>query len=58
MARKRNHPLVQIVVWLGVALVACLFLLVIVVSDLPAADVLERTFMDGMAEGNALCGGR
>ena len=55
MARKRKHPLVHLVVWLGVCLVMALLALLIVASQLPASDVLDRTFLDGMAEGNVMC---
>lgn len=55
MARKRNHPLVHLVLWLGISLTMSILGLVIVVSQLPASDALDRTFMDGMAEGNVMC---
>lgn len=55
MTRKRNHPLVHLVVWLGIALTMSILGLVIVAARLPAADVLDRTFLDGMAEGNVMC---
>ena len=55
MARKRNHPLVHLVVWLGISLAMAILGLVIVASRLPAADALDRTFLDGMAEGNTMC---
>lgn len=55
MARKRNHPLVHLVVWLGIALTMSILGLVVVAARLPAADVLDRTFLDGMAEGNVMC---
>jgi len=55
MARKRKHPLVHLVVWLGISLAMSMLLLVIVAARLPTADVLDRTFWDGMAEGNVMC---
>ena len=55
MARKRNHPWASLVLWLGVALFFATLALVIVVFQLPASDVLDRTFTDGMHEGNVMC---
>jgi hypothetical protein len=55
MARKRKHPLVHLVVWLGISLAMSLLLLIIVAARLPTADVLDRTFQYGMAEGSVMC---
>lgn len=55
MASKRNHPWACLVLWLGVALFFAILALVIVVFQLPASDVLDRTFTDGMHQGNVMC---
>ena len=58
MARKRNHPLVAIVCWLGTALAVSLCALALVVSNLgapPGPPDLDAVHLQGMAQGNAMC---
>lgn len=53
---KRRHPLVPLVIWLGVAVAALLFALVFVVSQRDVADVqLDRAHMAGMELGQQMC---
>lgn len=58
MARKRNHPLVPIVCWLGTALAVSLCALALVVSNMGTPPVpldLDAVHLQGMAQGNAMC---
>jgi len=58
MARKRNHPLVSIVCWLGIALAVALCALVLVISNVampPSPPDLDAVHLQGMAQGNAMC---
>lgn len=55
MARKRKHPLVPLVLWLGLSLLACLMALVYVLGQLPATQQLEATHTAGMKHGYELC---
>lgn len=53
--KRRNHPMTQLVLWLGLCLVAVLLALVHVVGKLPSSAQLESTHMEGMQVGYALC---
>lgn len=55
MTRKRKHPLIPLVLWLGVSLVASLMALVYVLGQLPSASLLESTHSAGMQHGYAMC---
>lgn len=55
MSRRRLHPLVPLVLWLGVSLVACLMALVYVLCQLPTSKQLESTHTAGMKSGYELC---
>ncbi len=53
--RKRRHPLTELVMWLGVSVLASLAALVWVVSQLPADAQLDNSHMAGMKEGYDMC---
>lgn len=53
--KKRQHPLVPLVAWLGCGLVASLMALVWVIGQLPEDRHLARVHLDGMKEGYSLC---
>ena len=53
--RKRRHPLIELVIWLALSLLATLAALVWVVYQLPADAQLESTHMAGMRVGYGLC---
>lgn len=56
MKRRRNHPLIPIVVWLGVALACCLFALVLVLVRTADQDErLDRAHTAGMELGQQMC---
>lgn len=55
MSRRRQHPLVPLVLWLGVSLVVCLMALVYVLGQLPSSNQLESTHTAGMKYGYELC---
>lgn len=58
MARKRNHPLVAITCWLGMALACAVCALVLVIATPgmpPSALDLDAVHLQGMAQGNAMC---
>jgi len=56
MTRRRNHPLIPIVVWLGVALACCLFALVLVLVRTAGQDEqLDRAHTAGMELGQQMC---
>lgn len=55
MSRSRQHPLVPLVLWLGVSLVVCLMALVYVLGQLPSSHQLESTHTAGMKYGYELC---
>ncbi|CAB5646401.1 Uncharacterised protein [Comamonas aquatica] len=55
MSRRRQHPLVPLVLWLGVSLVASLLALVYVLCLLPSTSQLESTHTEGMKYGYELC---
>lgn len=55
MARKRKHPLVPLVLWLGLSLITCLMALVYVLGQLPDSKQLEATHTAGMKYGYELC---
>lgn len=62
MARKRNHPLIAIVCWLGISLVVCLCALVwvlfrVAVPPSIGVDDLDAVHQQGMVQGAAMCGG-
>ena len=58
MKRRRNHPLIPIVVWLGVALACCLFALVLVLIRTAGQDEqLDRAHTAGMELGQQMCFG-
>ena len=53
---KRRHPLIPLVVWLGVAVTALLLALAFVISQRDVADVqLERAHLAGMELGQQMC---
>lgn len=53
---KRRHPLIPLVVWLGVAVTALLFALTFVISQRDVADVqLEHAHLAGMELGQQMC---
>ncbi len=53
--RKRRHPLAELVMWLGLSLLATLAALVWVVAQLPADAQLDNSHMAGMKEGYDMC---
>lgn len=53
--KKRVHPMTQLVIWLGVALIAALLALVHVVGRLPSAQELESSHLAGMRVGYSMC---
>lgn len=55
MSRRRQHPLVALVLWLGVSLVVCLMALIYVLGQLPSSSQLESTHTAGMKYGYELC---
>ena len=53
---KRRHPLIPLVIWLGVAVTALLLALAFVISQRDVADVqLDRAHMAGMELGQQMC---
>lgn len=52
---KCQHPLVHLVLWLGVSLVVSLMALVYVLGQLPSSSQLENTHTAGMQHGYAMC---
>lgn len=56
MARKRKHPLIPLVVWLGVALAGAMSALAIVLSQVAGHDEqLDRAHAAGMELGQQMC---
>lgn len=55
MRRKRNHPLVALVAWLGVSLAAAVLALVMALRTPPSAEQLNAAHIDGMALGQQMC---
>ena len=52
---RRKHPLVSLVLWLAVALVATLCALAFVVARQATPPDLNAVFLDGLVQGNAMC---
>ncbi|EPD41314.1 hypothetical protein HMPREF9701_01868 [Delftia acidovorans CCUG 274B] len=52
---RRKHPLVSLVLWLAVALMAALCALVFVVARQTPPPDFNAVFLDGLAQGNAMC---
>jgi len=56
MTRRRKHPLIPLVVWLGVALACTMSSLAIVLSQVADQDEqLERAHAAGMELGQQMC---
>ncbi|MFC4922907.1 hypothetical protein [Delftia deserti] len=52
---RRKHPLVSLVLWLAVALMATLCALAFVVARQATPPDLNAVFLDGLAQGSSLC---
>lgn len=52
---RRKHPLISLVLWLAAALVATLWALVFVVARQATPPDFNAVFLDGLAQGSALC---
>ncbi|WOI47715.1 hypothetical protein [Acidovorax sp. BLS4] len=58
MRRRRNHPLIQLVIWLAISLVCCLLALVAALSVASEhGDQLDNAHRAGMVLGQQLCQG-
>lgn len=52
---RRKHPLVSLVLWLAVALMATLCALAVVVARQATPPDFNAVFLDGLAQGSAMC---
>ena len=56
--RKRRHPLIPLVLWLAVGLLASLAALVMVIASMYASEAeLDSAHLQGMELGQRMCGG-
>ncbi len=56
--KRRRHPLIPLVLWLAVALLASLAALVMVIASMHASKAeLDSAHLQGMELGQRMCGG-
>ena len=56
--KRRRHPLIPLVLWLAVALLASLAALVMVIASMRASEAeLDSAHLQGMELGQRMCGG-